>query len=238
MGSPGPPGSSGPRRRGWPGPPARGCPCCRGGSSRWPRARPRWARARPPSGTGGPPRRGGPCSGTGWTMTWPRSCARPWPGSAGGSSSGPPARWRPIPAGPVRSPRSPRWAPAMSGPRRCAAAGRRPSRWTRWRGSTACGLPPEALELGVLLQPEIRPVAGGVARVTPAAHAAGAEVTVEGVLGHPGALLSGWAEGASAVVRLPVAPDDAAPLPGRLTRRGQASPARPGGPVRSPGPGR
>jgi pyruvate,water dikinase len=61
----------------------------------------------------------------------------------------------------------------------------------------ACGLPPEALELGVLLQPEIRPAAGGVARVTPAADAAGAEVTVEGVLGHPGALLSGWAEGAS-----------------------------------------
>jgi Pyruvate phosphate dikinase, AMP/ATP-binding domain len=29
----------------------------------------------------------------------------------------------------------------------------------------ACCLPPEALELGVLLQPEIRPVAGGVARV-------------------------------------------------------------------------
>ena len=61
----------------------------------------------------------------------------------------------------------------------------------------ACGLPPETLELGVLLQPEIRPMAGGVARVTPAADAAGAEVTVEGVPGHPGALLSGWAEGAS-----------------------------------------
>jgi pyruvate,water dikinase len=61
----------------------------------------------------------------------------------------------------------------------------------------ACGLPPEALELGVLLQPEIRPVAGGVARVTPATDAAGAEVMVEGVLDHPGALLSGWAEGAS-----------------------------------------
>jgi phosphohistidine swiveling domain-containing protein len=58
----------------------------------------------------------------------------------------------------------------------------------------ACGLPPEALELGLLLQPEIRPMAGGVARVTPAA---GGEVTVEGVPGHPGALLSGWAEGAS-----------------------------------------
>jgi phosphohistidine swiveling domain-containing protein len=68
-----------------------------------------------------------------------------------------------------------------------------------------------------------------MARVTPAAHAGGAEVTVEGVLGHPGALLSGWAEGASAIVRLPVAPHDAAPLPGQLTRRGQpVRPVQPG----------
>ena len=67
----------------------------------------------------------------------------------------------------------------------------------------ACRLPPEALALGVLLQPEIRPVAGGVARVTRTGPAGGAEVTVEGVRGHPGALLSGWAEGASARVPLP-----------------------------------
>ena len=67
----------------------------------------------------------------------------------------------------------------------------------------ACRLPPEALELGVLLQPEIRPVAGGVARVTRTGPAGGAEVTVEGVRGHPGALLSGWAESASARVPLP-----------------------------------
>jgi pyruvate, water dikinase len=53
----------------------------------------------------------------------------------------------------------------------------------------ACGLPLDALELGVLLQPEIVPEAGGVARVTP-----GMRVTVEGVAGHPGPLLSGWAE--------------------------------------------
>jgi len=77
-----------------------------------------------------------------------------------------------------------------------------------------CGLPPEALELGVLLQPEIRPAAGGVARVTPAADGAGAEVTVEGVPGHPGALLSGWAEGASAVVRLVSVPPGPGPVPG------------------------
>jgi phosphoenolpyruvate synthase/pyruvate phosphate dikinase len=68
----------------------------------------------------------------------------------------------------------------------------------------ACGLPPEALELGVLLQPEISPVAGGVARVTCVGDAGAVEVTMEGIPGHPGPLLSGWAEGASACVRLPV----------------------------------
>jgi phosphohistidine swiveling domain-containing protein len=78
----------------------------------------------------------------------------------------------------------------------------------------ACGLPPEALELGVLLQPEIRPAAGGVARVTPAADAAGAEVTVEAVPGHPGALLAGWAEGMSARVQLAAAPAGPGPVPG------------------------
>jgi len=54
----------------------------------------------------------------------------------------------------------------------------------------ACGLGLEALELAVLVQPEIVPEAGGVARVE------AGDVTVEGVRGHPGPLLSGWAEGA------------------------------------------
>jgi phosphohistidine swiveling domain-containing protein len=53
-----------------------------------------------------------------------------------------------------------------------------------------CGLDLGALEMGVLLQPEITPEAGGVARSE-----AGSGVSVEGVVGHPGALLSGWAEG-------------------------------------------
>jgi phosphohistidine swiveling domain-containing protein len=53
-----------------------------------------------------------------------------------------------------------------------------------------CGLALEALELGVLVQPEIVPEAGGVARTE------AGDVTVEGVRGHPGPLLSGWAEGA------------------------------------------
>ena len=53
-----------------------------------------------------------------------------------------------------------------------------------------CGLGLEALELAVLVQPEIVPEAGGVAQATDDA------VIVEGVPGHPGSLLSGWAEGA------------------------------------------
>ena len=134
----------------------------------------------------------------------------------------------------------------------------------------ACGLPPEALELALLTQPELTPDAGGTARVIPAAgtarrggsatitspgdpvgthsrpsrlpgagtpthpdapdlpggRAAGhpapldvvmggvagrsgpIDVIVDGVTGHPGGLLAGWAEGASARVRLadPTAP--------------------------------
>jgi hypothetical protein len=54
-----------------------------------------------------------------------------------------------------------------------------------------CGLDLDALELGVLVQPEILPEAGGVARIE-----AGSGVSVVGVLGHPGGLLSGWALGA------------------------------------------
>jgi pyruvate,water dikinase len=81
----------------------------------------------------------------------------------------------------------------------------------------ACGLPPEALELGVLLQPEIRPAAGGVARVTPAASSPRtADVTVEGVLGHPGALLSGWAAAESARVRVSDGRAEGEPVGARL----------------------
>lgn len=97
----------------------------------------------------------------------------------------------------------------------------------------ACGLPLEALELGILIQPEIQPTAGGVARVVSAAGipapvqrgegrgvgcppghvpppgptaAGGVEVIVEGIAGHPGPLLSGWAEGVTEAVCLPPAP--------------------------------
>jgi len=63
-----------------------------------------------------------------------------------------------------------------------------------------CGLPLEALRLGILLQPEIRMTAGGVARVRAGGN--GGEVIVEGVPGHPGPLLAGWADGASARVPL------------------------------------
>lgn len=76
----------------------------------------------------------------------------------------------------------------------------------------ASGLPPAALELGLVIQPELRPDAGGVARVTGGVGSDPREVSVEGVAGHPGALLSGWAEGVSAQVRLRApALDQAAP---------------------------
>ena len=58
------------------------------------------------------------------------------------------------------------------------------------RRLAGCGLELGALELAVLVQSEIVAAAGGVARTTVDG------VTVEGVRGHPGALLSGWAQGA------------------------------------------
>jgi pyruvate, water dikinase len=64
----------------------------------------------------------------------------------------------------------------------------------------ACGLQLEDLELGALIQPEISPAAGGVARVT--SPDGRVEVTVEGVVGHPRALLSGWSDGARAHLTL------------------------------------
>jgi pyruvate,water dikinase len=58
------------------------------------------------------------------------------------------------------------------------------------RRAAECGVPLEAVGLAVLMQPEIVPEAGGVAWTGESA------VTVEGVRGHPGPLLAGWAEGA------------------------------------------
>jgi pyruvate,water dikinase len=66
------------------------------------------------------------------------------------------------------------------------------------------GLAPEALELALLIQPELRPDAGGTARVSPRP-GGDVQVDVEGVAGHPGALLSGWAEGAAVRLRVPAA---------------------------------
>lgn len=57
-----------------------------------------------------------------------------------------------------------------------------------------CGLSLEALTLGVLLQPELRPISGGTARMVDG------EVRITGVRGHPGRLLSGWADGVTARV--------------------------------------
>jgi Pyruvate phosphate dikinase, AMP/ATP-binding domain/PEP-utilising enzyme, mobile domain len=68
----------------------------------------------------------------------------------------------------------------------------------------ACGLSPEAMQLGIVIQPELRPDAGGTARVTTRARSGDQawrdgdlEVEAEGVAGHPGPLLAGWAEGVS-----------------------------------------
>jgi pyruvate,water dikinase len=84
----------------------------------------------------------------------------------------------------------------------------------------ACGLQVEDLELAALIQPEILPAAGGVARVMlparrggsrtaagPASAGRRVDIAVEGVEGHPGALLHGWSDGASALVTLPCPSD-------------------------------
>ena len=84
------------------------------------------------------------------------------------------------------------------------------------RRLAGCGLELAALDLAVLVQPEIVPEAGGVARTS------ADEVIVEGVPGHPGTLLSGWTEGASARVRWPgggLALDGDGGLPGLVGQR-------------------
>jgi hypothetical protein len=58
----------------------------------------------------------------------------------------------------------------------------------------ACGLAPESMDMAALIQPEITPDFGGTARIR------GDFVHVEGVRGHPGAMLAGWADGESATV--------------------------------------
>ncbi len=117
--------------------------------------------------------------------------------------------------------RDPRWAGAFTSVAEVGPADAVTAVRSCWAAAFAvdplarlasCGLPLDALELGILIQPELRPAAGGTARVTPAAGATGpgpVDVVVEGVRGHPGALLAGWAEGASGFVRLtdPGAPD-------------------------------
>ncbi|MFI5064494.1 MAG: PEP-utilizing enzyme, partial [Streptosporangiales bacterium] len=73
---------------------------------------------------------------------------------------------------------------------------------------TASGLDAGDLRLGVVVQPEIRPDAGGVARVE------WDEVIIDGVPGHPADLLGGWAEGATE--RWPLAAGAAGPPRGPL----------------------
>lgn len=80
----------------------------------------------------------------------------------------------------------------------------------------ACGLALPALALGTLIQPEIEPAAGGTARVT-----AGG-VVVEGVDGHPAAVLSGWADGATARIGRGRVEGDLAEFVGEATVRAVA----------------
>jgi hypothetical protein len=62
--------------------------------------------------------------------------------------------------------------------------------------------------MAVLIQREITPDCGGTARVS------GGTVTVEGVRGHPGALMSGWADSAAATVSDEAADGDLVALTG------------------------
>ncbi|MBV9384466.1 MAG: hypothetical protein JOY82_19430 [Streptosporangiaceae bacterium] len=86
----------------------------------------------------------------------------------------------------------------------------------------ACGLTPEQVEMAVLVQSEIRPDAGGTARTdggTARTDGAGRgeAVIVHGVRGHPGPMLAGWADGASAAARGDRCTGDLAALIGRDT---------------------
>jgi hypothetical protein len=117
----------------------------------------------------------------------------------------------------------PRWSGAFSsireiGPGDVAAAAR-----SCWSSAFApdpldrlehCGLDPAALGLSLLVQPDLGPEAGGLARLS------GDEVEVTWVRGHPGAMLAGAEDGESAAVG-----------PGGQLRRG--GPATAGGPALS-----
>jgi phosphoenolpyruvate synthase/pyruvate phosphate dikinase len=101
--------------------------------------------------------------------------------------------------------RDPRWSGAFSSIAEVGAGDAVTAVRSCWAAAFAadpqarlerCGLAPEALELGVVIQPELRPDAGGTARVT-SGPPDGVEVEAEGVAGHPGPLLAGWAEGVS-----------------------------------------
>jgi phosphoenolpyruvate synthase/pyruvate phosphate dikinase len=100
--------------------------------------------------------------------------------------------------------RDPRWSGAFSSIAEVGADDATTAVRSCWSAAFAadplarleqCGLPPESIRLGVVIQPELRPDAGGTARVT--TRDGDLEVETEGVAGHPGPLLAGWAEGVS-----------------------------------------
>lgn len=83
-----------------------------------------------------------------------------------------------------------------------------------------CGLPPESLDLAVLIQPCVHPESGGTAKIT------GDTIHIEGIDDHPAALLSGWQDGATAELRDSVLTGPLLDLIGRATVHAVADLAR------------
>lgn len=122
----------------------------------------------------------------------------------------------------------PRWSGAFSsireiGPGDVAAAAR-----SCWSSAFApdpldrlehCGLEPAALGLSLLVQPDLDPEAGGLARLS------GDEVEITWVNGHPGAMLAGAQDGQSARIG-PASIGRPAEPPGRVVLRDVAALAR------------
>lgn len=116
--------------------------------------------------------------------------------------------------------RDPRWSGAFSSIAEIGAADVATAVRSCWAAAFAadplarlasCGLAPDALELAVIIQPELRPSTGGTARVIQTAATGDVEVDVATVAGHPGALLAGWAEGSTARLCVPSPGPDGRP---------------------------
>jgi phosphoenolpyruvate synthase/pyruvate phosphate dikinase len=101
--------------------------------------------------------------------------------------------------------RDPRWSGAFSSMAEVGADDATTAVRSCWAAAFAadplarleqCGLPVESIRLGIVIQPELHPDAGGTARVR-SWRDGDLQVEAEGMAGHPGPLLAGWAEGVS-----------------------------------------